>query len=102
MPQEQTLSLIKPSSVSANQIGGIINKFEKGGLKVVAAKMIHLTENQAQDFYGVHQGKPFFKELVSFMTTGPILAQVLEGEDAIQKIEILWVLPTQQRPPQEQ
>ncbi len=85
MPQEQTLSLIKPSSVRANQIGRIINKFEKGGLKVVAAKMIRLTENQAQDFYGVHQGKPFFKELISFMTTGPILAQVLEGEDAIQK-----------------
>jgi nucleoside-diphosphate kinase len=85
MPQEQTLSLIKPSSVIANQIGGIINKFEKGGLKVVAAKMLHLTENQAKDFYGVHQGKPFFNELINFMTTGPILAQVLEGENAIQK-----------------
>ena len=85
MPQEQTLSLIKPSSVTANQIGGIINKFEEGGLKVVAAKMVRLTENQAKDFYGVHQGKPFFGELISFMTKGPILAQVLEGENAIQK-----------------
>jgi nucleoside-diphosphate kinase len=85
MPQEQTLSLIKPSSVSANQIGGIINKFEKGGLKVVAMKMLRLTENQARDFYDVHRGKPFFDELISFMTTGPILAQVLEGENAIQK-----------------
>ena len=85
MPQEQTLSLIKPSSVIANQIGGIINKFEEGGLKVVAAKMVRLTENQAKDFYGVHQGKPFFGELISFMTKGPILAQVLEGENAIQK-----------------
>jgi nucleoside-diphosphate kinase len=85
MPQEQTLSLIKPSSVIANQIGGIISKFEKGGLKVVAAKMLHLTENQAKEFYGVHREKPFFDELIIFMTRGPILAQVLEGDDAIRK-----------------
>jgi nucleoside-diphosphate kinase len=85
MPLEQTLSLIKPSSVRANQIGGIIDKFEKGGLKVVAAKMLHLTEKRAADFYGVHSEKPFFDELINFMTTGPILAQVLEGENAIQK-----------------
>ncbi len=85
MPQEKTLSLIKPSAVHANQIGAIIDKFEKGGLKVVAAKMLHLTENQAKEFYAVHSGEPFFSEWVNFMTTGPILAQVLEGENAIKK-----------------
>ena len=83
MATERTLSIVKPSAVAANHIGGILDKLEQAGLKIVAAKMLHLTRAQAEEFYGVHRKRPFFGELVDFMTSGPILAQVLEGEDAI-------------------
>jgi nucleoside-diphosphate kinase len=85
MPREQTLSILKPDSVAANHIGEIIARFEKNGLKVVAARMLHLSNEQAQAFYAVHKHRPFFQELVSFMITGPVLVMVLEGEDAISK-----------------
>ena len=85
MTKEQTLSILKPDAVSANNIGAIISRFEKGGLKVVAAKMLHLTPEQAKAFYAVHAHRPFFQELVSFMIEGPVLAMVLEGDDAIAK-----------------
>lgn len=83
MATERTLSIVKPSAVAANHIGGILDKLEQAGLNIVAAKMLHLTRAQAEEFYGVHRERPFFGELVEFMISGPILAQVLEGEDAI-------------------
>jgi nucleoside-diphosphate kinase len=82
---EQTLSIIKPDAVSNNHIGKIIQLFEKEGLKVVAARMVHLTESEAKAFYAVHKERPFYGELVAFMTSGPILIMVLEGKDAIAK-----------------
>lgn len=85
MKKERTLSIIKPDAVGKNHIGDIISRFEKAGLKIVAAKMTHLPEAQAQGFYAVHKERPFFKDLVSFMTTGPVLVMVLEGENAIVK-----------------
>lgn len=83
MPIERTLSIIKPDAVAKNLIGQIIARFEKGGLRVAAAKMMHLTKQQAEEFYGVHKERPFFPALVSFMSSGPVLVQVLEGENAI-------------------
>lgn len=83
MPIERTLSIIKPDAVSKNLIGQVISRFEKGGLRVAAAKMMHLTKTQAEQFYAVHQARPFFPALVSFMSSGPVLVQVLEGENAI-------------------
>ncbi len=80
---EQTLSIIKPDAVGQNQIGNIIEYFEREGLCIVAAKMLHLTEAQAKEFYVVHKDRPFYGELVEFMTSGPVLIMVLEGEDAI-------------------
>lgn len=80
---EQTLSIIKPDAVSQNQIGNIIEYFEREGLSVVAAKMMHLSADQAKNFYAIHKDKPFFKDLVEFMTSGPILIMVLEGEGAV-------------------
>jgi nucleoside-diphosphate kinase len=80
---EQTLSIIKPDAVEHNQIGEIIEYLETGGLKVVAAKMVRLTPEQARSFYAVHKEKAFFNDLVSYMTSGPVLIQVLEGEDAV-------------------
>lgn len=82
---EQTLSIIKPDAVEANNIGAILSRFEKAGLRIVAAKMVHLSLEEAQAFYDVHKERPFFNELVSFMITGPVLATVLEGKDAIAK-----------------
>jgi nucleoside-diphosphate kinase len=84
MAIERTLSIIKPGAVRDNHIGGIIAKFEAAGLRVIAQKMIRLSEAQAGDFYGVHRERPFFGELVEFMTYGPVVVQVLEGENAIQ------------------
>lgn len=84
MAIERTLSIIKPGAVRDNHIGGIVAKFEAAGLRVVAQKMIRMGEAQAGDFYGVHREKPFFGELVEFMTYGPVVVQVLEGENAIQ------------------
>jgi nucleoside-diphosphate kinase len=83
MAIERTLSIIKPGAVRDNHIGGIVAKFEAAGLRVVAQKMIRLSEAQAGDFYGVHRERPFFGELVEFMTYGPVVVQVLEGENAI-------------------
>ncbi len=83
MPIERTLSIIKPDAVAKNAIGQIIARFEKGGLRIAAAKMMHLTKAQAEQFYAVHSERPFFNGLVSFMSSGPVLVQVLEGENAI-------------------
>lgn len=85
MALERTLSIIKPDAVGKNHIGEIITRFEKAGLRVVAAKMQHLNKEQAESFYAVHAGRPFFNDLVAFMITGPVLIMVLEGEDAITK-----------------
>jgi len=85
MAIEQTLSIIKPDAVSKNVIGKIYARFEDVGLKIVAAKMLHLSKSQAEAFYAVHKERPFFGELVDFMTTGPVMVQVLSGEDAVMK-----------------
>jgi len=82
---EQTLSIIKPDAVGQNQIGNIIEYFEREGLSIVAAKMMHLSKKQAEDFYAVHKERPFYQELVDFMTSGPVLIMVLEGDNAIAK-----------------
>lgn len=80
---EQTLSIIKPDAVGQNQIGNIIEYLERNGLSVVAAKMIHLSDAQAKEFYAIHKDRPFFGELVEFMTSGPVLVMALEGSDAV-------------------
>jgi nucleoside-diphosphate kinase len=85
MPIERTLSIVKPDGVGRNLIGEVIQRLEKAGLKVVAARMTHLSQNEAEGFYAVHRERPFFKDLVKFMTSGPVLVQVLEGEGAIAK-----------------
>ena len=85
MSVQRTLSIIKPDAVAANLIGAIYQRFEAAGLKIIAAKMLHLSEGQAAEFYAVHKEKPFFRELVEFMVSGPVMAQVLEGEDAVLK-----------------
>ena len=85
MAVEQTLSIIKPDGVQKNLIGEIYSRFEKAGLQIVAARMLHLTTAQAQGFYAVHRERPFFDDLVSYMTSGPVFVQVLEGENAIAK-----------------
>ena len=85
MAVERTLSIIKPDAVAKNVIGEIYTHFEKAGLRIVAAKMMHLSREQAEGFYAVHKERPFFGELVDFMTSGPVMVQVLEGEDAINK-----------------
>lgn len=82
---ERTLSIIKPDAVGKNHIGDIIHRFEKAGLKIVAARMTQLSKPQAEGFYAVHKGRPFFNDLVSFMITGPIFIMVLEGDNAIAK-----------------
>jgi nucleoside-diphosphate kinase len=83
MATERTLSIIKPDAVAKNVIGQIYARFEGAGLKIVAAKMIHLSRHEAEQFYGVHKGRPFFNDLVSFMISGPVIVQALEGENAI-------------------
>jgi nucleoside-diphosphate kinase len=85
MPVERTLSIIKPDAVAKNVIGRINSRFEQSGLKIVAARMMWLSRQQAEGFYAVHKERPFFKDLVEFMTSGPVLIQVLEGENAINK-----------------
>ncbi|MEZ5565364.1 MAG: nucleoside-diphosphate kinase [Gammaproteobacteria bacterium] len=84
MAIERTLSIIKPDGVQKNLIGEVYLRFEKAGLRIVAARMLHLTQAQAEAFYAVHRERPFYKDLVSYMTTGPVIAQVLEGENAIE------------------
>ena len=85
MTVEQTLSIIKPDAVAKNLIGKIYERFENNGLKVIAAKMTKLSRSEAEEFYAVHKNQPFFAELISFMSSGPIMIQVLEGESAISK-----------------
>jgi nucleoside-diphosphate kinase len=85
MPIERTLSIVKPDGVGRNLIGEILNRFEKVGLRVVAARMMQLSQQEAEGFYAVHRERPFFKDLVKFMTSGPVVVQVLEGEGAIAK-----------------
>ena len=85
MAIERTLSIIKPDAVAKNVIGQIYARFEGAGLKVIASKMAYLSEREAGEFYGVHKERPFFKDLVSFMTSGPVMIQCLEGEGAIAK-----------------
>jgi nucleoside-diphosphate kinase len=85
MPVERTLSIIKPDAVARNVIGEIYTRFERAGLKIVAAKMTRLARPDAEGFYAVHRERPFFKDLVEFMTSGPVMIQVLEGDNAIAK-----------------
>ncbi|MGE0071451.1 MAG: nucleoside-diphosphate kinase [Thiomonas sp.] len=85
MTIERTLSIIKPDAVAKNVIGQIYTRFESAGLKIVAARMMHLSRGQAEAFYAVHKERPFFKDLVDFMISGPVMVQVLEGEGAILK-----------------
>jgi len=85
MPLERTISIIKPDAVAKNVIGEIYSRFEKAGLKVIASKMMLLSKEKAGEFYAVHKERPFYGELVAFMTSGPVMVQILEGEDAIAK-----------------
>jgi nucleoside-diphosphate kinase len=85
MAVERTLSIIKPDAVAKNVIGQIYTRFERGGLKIVGARMMQLSRAEAEGFYSVHKERPFFKDLVDFMTSGPVVVQVLEGDNAIQK-----------------
>jgi nucleoside-diphosphate kinase len=85
MSVEQTLSIVKPDAVGKNAIGKVIGKLEKGGLKIVAARMIQLSKDQAEQFYAVHKERPFYGSLVEFMTSGPVMVMALEGENAVTK-----------------
>ena len=85
MAIQRTLSIIKPDAVAKNVIGEIISRFEKNDLKIIAAKLITLSDSEAGGFYAEHEGKPFYNDLIAFMTSGPVFIQVLEGEDAIAK-----------------
>jgi nucleoside-diphosphate kinase len=82
---ERTISIIKPDAVAKNVIGQIYTRFENADLKIIAARMVHLSQAQAEGFYAVHKDRPFFNDLVSFMTSGPVMVQVLEGENAVAK-----------------
>ena len=85
MAVERTLSIVKPDGVQKDLIGEVCRRFEQGGLHIVGIKMLHLTQEQAKGFYVVHKERPFYPDLVNYMTSGPVIVQVLEGEDAIQK-----------------
>ncbi|MES9858766.1 MAG: nucleoside-diphosphate kinase [Sedimenticola sp.] len=85
MALERTFSIVKPDAVAKNVIGEIYSRFEKAGLKIIASKMLHLTREQAGEFYAVHKERPFYGDLLDFMTSGPVMVQVLEGEGAIAK-----------------
>jgi len=95
MAIEQTLSIIKPDAVKKNVIGQIYTRFEAAGLKIIKAKMTHLTQAEAEGFYAVHKDRPFFKDLVSFMISGPVMIQALEGENAVLKLTCsIWTTST--------
>ncbi len=83
MALERTLSIVKPDGVSRNLIGDVYHRFERAGLRVIAARMLHLTQRQAEGFYAVHRERPFFRDLCTYMTSGPVMVQVLEGESAV-------------------
>ena len=85
MALERTFSIVKPDGVARNLIGEVYRRFEKAGLTIIAARMVHLSQREAEAFYAVHKERPFFKDLVKYMTSGPVVLQVLEGEDAIAK-----------------
>ncbi|HWN06602.1 MAG TPA: nucleoside-diphosphate kinase [Steroidobacteraceae bacterium] len=85
MALERTLSIVKPDGVARNLIGDVYHRFEKSGLKVVAARMLQLTSRQAEGFYEIHRERPFFRDLCAYMTSGPVMVQVLEGESAVQR-----------------
>ena len=85
MALERTLSIVKPDGVARNLIGDVYHRYEKAGLNIVAARMLHLTQRQAEGFYVVHRERPFFRDLCSYMTSGPVMVQVLEGESAVQR-----------------
>jgi nucleoside-diphosphate kinase len=85
MAEERTFSIVKPDGVEKNLIGEVYRRFEQNGLKIVAAKMLHLTKAQAEGFYAVHKERPFYNDLVAYMTSGPVVVQVLEGDNAIAK-----------------
>ena len=85
MAIQRTISIVKPDAVAKNVIGQIYSRFENNGLKIVAAKMKHVSKEEAEGFYAVHKERPFFADLVAFMTSGPVMIQVLEGEDAVAK-----------------
>lgn len=85
MTIERTFSIVKPNAVAKNVIGAIFNRFESAGFKIVGSKMLHLSKEQAEGFYAEHRGKPFFDGLVEFMTSGPVVVSVLEGENAVQR-----------------
>ena len=85
MAIERTISIIKPDAVAKDVVGQIYSRFENNGLRIIAAKMKHLSTKEAQDFYAVHKARPFFGDLVAFMTSGPVMIQVLEGENAVAK-----------------
>jgi nucleoside-diphosphate kinase len=85
MAVERTISIIKPDAVAKNVIGDIYSRFEKAGLRIVAARMLQLTREQAGEFYAVHKARPFYNDLIAFMTSGPVMVQVLEGENAISR-----------------
>jgi nucleoside-diphosphate kinase len=85
MAKERALSIIKPDGVQKNLIGEVYKRFEGAGLQIVAARMMHLSKTEAEGFYGVHKDRPFFKDLVAYMTSGPVMVQVLEGDNAIEK-----------------
>ena len=88
MAIERTLSIIKPDAVAKNKIGEIYSQFESNGLKIIAARMIYLSQADAEGFYDIHRGRPFFNDLVKFMTSGAVMVQILEGEDAIKGTEV--------------
>jgi nucleoside-diphosphate kinase len=83
MALERTLSIVKPDGVRGNLIGEVYRRFEKAGLSIIAARMLHLSQREAEGFYAVHRERPFFKDLVRYMTSGPVIVQVLEGENAV-------------------
>jgi nucleoside-diphosphate kinase len=85
MALERTLSIVKPDGVARNLIGDVYHRFERSGLQVIAARMLHLTQRQAEGFYAVHRQRPFFRDLCAYMTSGPVMVQVLEGESAVMR-----------------